>query len=315
MAYGMKGHVMVNFQNSYGTSDTSSLNAVPVISEGLVLSIDPLVETNMYSRFQESPYHEGQHLVQGDLNMEAHPTAMGFFLKSAFGQVTTTSDTGIQTHVFETKATDFDDRAALVPMTAEVFRDVGSAYLYSDLMANNLTLNISNSELLSMTVGFLGSTMSRKAASTPTYETAKPFLWSQTSVSINGVGVCEVSDFSFSLNNNLEAQYTLCDTKSPHRIIRTGMQTVELSGTFRFNAQSYHQSFENQDEIPVVIHFSSDQAPHLLTLDIPLFRWKTFEPTMGGAGIIDAPFTAQAIYSTTSQTAARITLANTQTYY
>jgi len=315
MAYGMKGHVMVNFQNSYGTSNVASLTAVPVISEALTLTIDPLVETNMYSRIQESPYHEGQHLVQGDINMEAHPTNMGWFLKSGFGQVTTTSATGIQTHVFETKSTDFDDRAAVDPMTMEVFRDVGSSYLYSDLMVNNLTLNIANGQFLSMTAGMIGGNMSRQAASTPTYEGARPFLWSQSSVSFNGAGICEVADFTFTMNNNLEAQYVLCNTKTPYRIIRTGMQTVELSGTFRFNAHSYHQSFESQEEKSFVIHFLNDQSPHLLTIDIPLFRWKTFEPTMSGPGIIDAPFTAQAIYSTTSQTAARITLVNTQTYY
>lgn len=311
----MKGHVMVNFQNSYGTALTTSLSAIPVISENITLGIEPLAETNMYARFQESPYHEGQRIVNGDLNMEAHPTAMGWLLKSAFGQVTTTSGTGIQSHVFETKSTDFDDKAALPPMTAEVFRDVGSAFIYSDLMVNNINLNVSNNELLSMTAGLIGGNMTRSAPSTPTYESAKPFLWSQSSVSFDGAGTCELSDFTFTMNNNLEAQYTLCNTKTPHRIIRNGMQTVELSGIFRFNAHSYSQSFENQSEIPVVIHFNSDQSPHGLTIDIPLFRWKTFEPVMAGPGIIDASFTAQGIYSTTSMTAARITLVNTQTYY
>jgi len=313
--YGMKSHLMVNFQNSFGTVFTSSLDAVPIISEGLTQAKEQLVEQSMYARFQESPYHEGQNMVQGDVQMEALPTEMGYFLKSVFGQVSTTSGAGTQTHVFETRNVDFDDRSATPPMTFEVFRDVGSAYQYYDCLVNNLNLNIANGQLINMTAGMVASGFTRSAASTPVFGSSKPFIWDQSSVSFNDVEVLDLSDLTVNIQNNLEHQWTLKDGKVPHRAVRTSQQTIEVSGTFRFNSQSYQQSFEAQDETSFIVTLTNIDSPHTLKMDFSKLRFKTFDATIAGPGTIDASFTAQAIYNTSSATCATFTLVNTKDGY
>jgi len=315
--YGMCGHVMVNFQDSYGTSQTTSLQAVPVVNESLVLGIEQIVEQNMYGRLGESPYHEGAHGITGGVSLEAEPTAMGWFMKSVIGTVATTSDTGIQSHVFIPSlcGSEFDTRAATTPLTMEVYRDVGSAGVYYDCVGNQLSISIANGQLLSMDVDFIGAGFSRKAAATPSFPTGKPFTWDQASVEISSQSVVDLEELTVTVNNNLEATHTLTNTKAPYRIKRTGPQQVELSGSMIFAAESYFQAFENQTEVPFKAHFVNNAAPHTFTMDFPKIRFKTFEPQQADAGLIKASFTAQAIFDTGSNRACEFTLVNTQTYY
>lgn len=315
--YGMKGHVMVNFQDSMGTAQTSSLQAVPITEEGLVHSIEQITEANMFARYGESPYHEGAHTVEGDVSLESNPTAIGWFLKSAFGfnSTTTTSDSGLQSHVFVPATSDFDCRAPVDPMTIETYRDVGSAALYYDLFCNNLTLNVANGQLLTMTAAMMGSGFSRKANATPVYDIAPPFIWDQASASYNGAAVTDLRDLTVTFNNNFEAVHTLTGSKAPHRYRRTAHQVVEVTGNMVFASESYMQAFEAQSEQSFVVHFSNATSPHAFTMDFSKLRFKNFEPTMAGPGLIEASFTAGAMFDTTSNRACTFTLVNTQTYY
>ena len=154
-----------------------------------------------------------------------------------------------------------------------------------------------------------------KSASSPTFPVAAPFKWDQTSASFNAVGVKNINDLSLTINNNLEAQFALCASSYPVRVKRSGMQIIEISGTVDFDSQSYMAAFEAGSELPVVINFASGEAPHSLKIDIPKFRFKTFEPTISGPGQLSASFTAGAMFSVDSNTAIEFTLVNTQTYY
>jgi len=313
----MAGSVLVNFQNSFGASQVTSQQTVPVISESLTNNREQLVESNMYARFGESPYHEGAVGVEGTISFEPLPSTMGHFLKSCMGTVATTSGTGIQTHVFvpATPSSEFDCRAAVQPMTIEAFRDVGSANVYYDMLGNDFSLNMANGELLSMDVNFIGAGTSRKAASTPVYPTGKPFIWDQFSGSYNGQAITDLQDLTITYANNLEAFHTLTGSKSPYRIKRTSQQTIEISGTFVYASHSYQQAFEAQAENAMKFNFANADAPHTLLMEFSKVRFKTFEPQMGDAGLVTAGFTAQAIWDTSSDRATTFTLVNTHTYY
>lgn len=313
----MGGHLMCQFQNSYGTTLATSLHAVPIVSENFVETIEQLTEANMKARFGEGDYHEGGHSIGGTVSLEAEPTAMGHFLKSVLGTVSTTSGSGIQTHVFlpSIPASEYDCRAANQPMYFEVYRDVGSAFVYYDCIGNDLSINIANGQLVTMDTSFIGAGFTRVAKSTPTFPTGKPFLWDQFSGSYNGADIVDLRDLTVSINNNLEARYTLTNTKSPYRIKRTGPQVIELSGTMTFAAHSYQQAFEDQVEKSFKVFFANADAPHTFHMEFSKLRFKTFETTMAGPGLIESTFTAGAMFDTSSNTAGTFTLVNTQTYY
>lgn len=313
--YGMLGHVMLAFQNSFGTALTTSLEAVAVTEAGLMHGIEQIVEEGMYGRMDESPYHAGIETNGGDIAAEASPLSIGYFLKGVAGYTETTSAATENTHIFKPRAADFDAFAACDPMTIQQFLDVGSAYQFSDMIGNTLNINVANGALMNITAGFIGGSYTRVAASTPTFPTAKPFRWDQASMQYNGAEILDMMDMTITINNNLEARYTLQNTSTPYKIKRTAPRVIEITGTLLFQAHSYQQAFEAQTEAPFVAHFAGSQAPNAITFEFPSFRFKTFEPTLAGGGLIEASFTAGAMFDVNSNTAMQTTLVNTQVGY
>ena len=313
--YGMQGHVMFAFQNSFGTSNVASLQALSVTEESITLGIDQVVEAGMYARFGESPYHTGFQTIEGDVTQEASPIGLGYFLKSALGLTSTISAAGTQTHIFKSTAADFDANVATTPLTLEVNRDVGSAAVYYDMAGNTFALNIANGELLTATLGVLGGKFTKEAANSPTFPTASPLKWDQSSISFGGANVLDIQDLTLNINNNLENRFTLQNCNVPFKIKRTAQQQIELSGTFIFQQHSYWDAFIAQTEHSLVMHWAGAESPNSLKIDIPKLRFKSFEPSISGPGIIEAAFTAGAMFDASSNTAIEFTLINTVTAY
>lgn len=307
--YGMQSHVMFNFQNSFGTSQVTSLEAVAVTDESVELQISQIDEENMYGRLAKSPSHTGEQSIEGDINMEAEPEGLGFFFRAFTGS----DNVSGHVHTFKMNTTDFDERAASTPFTAEIFRDVGSAFLYYDLVASTLELNISNGELMTAGLGVMGAGFSRQTASSPTFPSGEtPFKWDQVSASYAGAGMFDLRELTISGNKNLEMIWTLQDTNAPRKIKRTDFENIELSGTILFQSHSYQQAFEAQSENRFFVHFVSN-SPNELTLDFPALKFNTFAPAINAKGFIEADFSATAEYSTTSATAMQLTLTNVRT--
>ncbi len=315
VGYGMQSHVLFQKQNSFGTLLTDSLNAIPFRTENIEYTIEQLAEENMYQRFAESPYHEGVHVVRGSVTLDANPISIGFLLRAMTGGVTTTSDTNKQSHLFTPATADFDDKAALTPFTLQVHRDVGSAEVYFDLVANQIQFNAAQGALLSVQFDVVGASRSRKEAGSPTFTIDKPFIWDQASLQFNGWAVDNFRDLTITLNNNVDAVYTLGNSKTPHRIKRTRSYEVTVGGTVQFETHSMWDAFLNQDETKFVAHFASSQAPNALTIDIPSLRLSSFPPQVAGPGLIEASFEGRGVYNTGSAQSIAITLVNCHVVY
>ena len=321
VGYGMRGHVLWDFQDSFGTSKVSSQHAIPIISESLAKKIEHLPEENMYGRYGQSPHHEGPHRVDGDIRVQAHGIAMGHLLKSVFGQVTTTSGTGNQTHEFIPRNTaDWDDLAAGPPASIEVARansTTDSAALYYDMVGNGLQFSIANGQLLSLNAGLVGAGFSRRAASTPSFPNAEVFRWAQASASFNAWALGDIRDLSVNLTNNLELLYTLNNTNTPRRVKRSGSYAVDVSGKVQFATHSLWLDFDPFNATPLrfFVTFTGRVTPYAFTLDVPSMRFTSFEPNIAGAGLIEASFAARGEFNTASSYALRAVLVNTQTYY
>jgi len=321
--YGMNGHIMMQTQGAFGATTVTSLEAINFVSESLVHGIEDLTEANMHGRIAASPHHQGGHSVSGGISAEAEPATMGHFLRSVMGTVDTTSGTGTQTHVFESAncGSEFSSQAANAPLTMYVYRPtvsgatVNSAFVYYDMLANDMTINIANGQLVTMDTNFVGAGFTRVAKTTPTFPTGKPFLWDQFSGSFNTKAITDLQDMTVSINNNLEASWTLTVSKAPDRIKRTGQQTINITGNMVFAAHSYMQAFEAGSELPLKLNFANAASPHELLIEIDKFRLSSFDPVMGGPGLISASFAGEAMYSADSATAVTITLVNTQATY
>jgi hypothetical protein len=311
--YGMKGHVMFAFQESFNTSNVASLQALAITEESVTLTKEQVIEQGMYARFAESPYYNGATTVEGDVTIEASPSALDYFFKAALRtNVTTVADvTSVVTHEYKTTTADFDELCAGDPLTLEIHRDVGSAAVYYNLCGNTFTLNVANGELLTATLGVLGGEMTRQAASSPTFPDAFPFKWDQSSITIDGASVKDIQDMTITLNNNLENRWTLQQSATPYKVKRTSWQTIEIAGTFIFQAHSYWNAYLTQGYHSLICNWASTQTPNALKMDFPRIKFKSFEPNMSGPGIVEAPFTAQGLFLPSSNTAIHVTMTNT----
>ena len=319
MAYGQSGHLAISFQNSFGTSLTNSQHFVPLVSETVDETIAQLVEENLYRRFAEPPTHEGVHAVEGEIRTEAHPIVLGAFLKAAFGRVTSTAQGSAFLHEFIPVGSDWDSRAALPPMSIEIHRDAGSAFLYYDTLANQFALEIAHGQLLSATLGVLGGRFSRKAGAGPAFNPGRPWTWDVVSAAYAGAAVVDLRRVALTYENQLAAQYTLTSGKTPYRIKRDGPQTLALEGTLVFQDQALFQQFLDQSEQRFTLAFGGQTVAQsysaLLTVDVPRFRFGEFSPQLAGPGQLEVGFTGKGVYDSSSGYAVRVTLTNTQATY
>ena len=316
VGYGQLGHVGWNFQASYGTSQVTSQHFIPIISEGFKHIKGEAREGNMYGRFGESPYHSTMEHTEADLRIEAHPIATGHLLKSVFGQVTTTSGTGIQTHEFiPLNTADWDDRAASPPATVEINRNVGSAFLFYDVVGSSIEFNVANGQLMTVNWNGMGAGFSRKSAATPTFPASRPFRWVPSSVSYNGWAVTDIRELRFRLETPLETVFTLGTSHTPYRIKRTGPTVATVNGTIQFASHSFNLDYEAFATARLFANFVSSSAPHTLLLDAPQMRFTDFNPQIAGAGLVQVQFSARAEFNTASSYPLRVVLVNTQTYY
>jgi hypothetical protein len=319
MAYGMAGHLALSFQSSFGTSNTNSQYFIPMISESVAETIAQLVEGNLYARFNEAPYHEGIHEVRGEIRTEAHPIYVGALLKAALGRVTTTPQNSAFLHEFLPVGSDWDDSVAVPPLTFEINRDVGSAFVYYDVAATALSFEIAQGQLLAAGLAIAGGRSARKAKATPAFRAGNPWTWAVASASYDGLGVSDVVKLALTFDNQLHPVFTLGGDRSASRIRRSGPQTVEVEGSMLFVSQTQYQEFLNQSEKRLLVTFRGDTVSTSyaaqLTLDVPRLRFSEFAPQIGGPGQIEVGFKGRGMVDPASGYALRATLTNTQPAY
>lgn len=321
-AYGQDAAIALGFQDSGGSANVDSLHWIPFLSDGVGVSKEPLTSQNMAGYYDEGDDYEGVNTADGDLSAEAEPVPLGMVLAAVLGRPTTTVlETGVYQHVFKPRQDDFDRYWANVPVTMHKhLGDPGSASLFYDLVGGTLNLSVSNGEFLQATVGFVGGKETQQAAVSASYTRGKRWTWDATSAQVGGAAIEEMTEVAFSVNEQLEAQHTLKNQKTPSRVKRTGMRTIEVSGTLKFETQDEYQQFKAQSERELVAHFQgateiSSGYYETLTITAPAFRYRELRPVADGAGPIEPSFTGAAKYHAGSGTALEITLVNTQAGY
>lgn len=320
--YGMKGHLGISFQQSFGTAYTNSFHWIPILNESLKENIPLLISEGIRGRFEDGPSHEGPHDISGDITVEAHPILTGKLLTAWMGQSSGTLVESVYTHEFQPKTTDFDDMAAVPPMTIEVYRDAGSAHQYYDCLCNQLTVEIAHGAIVKNTLSIIGGKFSKVAKSTPSYLAGSEFTWDQTSISFQGSAdgaIDEVPSITLTLNNALEAKGTLDGTKTPNRIKRSGFRTATIAGTVIFINDNEFDHWRNNAEQRVVVTVTGQDVSSgysgYIEIDIPQMKYNDVPVNIGGPGMIEASFDGKCEYSSDSNTMIEITMQNTVPQY
>lgn len=319
MAYGSNAHLGISFQSSFGTSNTTSMHWFPIISETLTESIPEVMSEAQYARFEEGPSYRGMTTYEGDVSFESNPVLLGKLLKAWFGQASSTLVTSHYSHTFVPVTEDFCNKAGVPPCTIEVYRDAGSAHLFSDMLLNQLVIEIAHGAIVKCTGSFIGANRAKSAKSTPSYLSGSDYTFDQTSIEWAGSANDTVQTLTVTMNNALEATGTLNTTRRPSRIKRNGNRTIEIAGTMLFENDTeydkYLASTGNQIVTTLTGQSVSSGYNASLTMDFPSVRYNDFPVNISGPGLISVSFTAKAKYHTGSGNIATFTMVNTQSLY
>jgi len=320
MAYGQDGHFGICFQESMGTSFVDSMEFTGFVSETMTQTIEELVSESLSSRYEEPDDYGGMREIAGDIVGEVHPISFGKILKGWCGQEEVSYTESCYNHLFVPRTSDWtEEKAALPPMTIEVYRDTGSAYLYYDTMVDALNIEISQGALIKYTASFKGSQFDWSAKQTAAYDPGSFFAWDIVSISLAGNAMDEFSSLSMNFSNNLAGKAYLDGNKYASRILRDGFRLGEISGTLLLSGDTEARNFKNRTKQRLLVTITDPTTVmnhhNQLIIDIPQMVYTEFPANISGAGLVEVSFSAKAKYDSTSNYAMQFTLTNTQEAY
>ncbi|MFQ5791106.1 MAG: phage tail tube protein [Acidobacteriota bacterium] len=313
MASGMLGFLGLGKETAYGTP-VSATDYVAFEAESIQETINFLRTGQVRARFAEPPKFLGMKTIAGDIAFDAHPIALGFFLRSALGGYTAPASAGLATHVFTPTASNFSSVSPLPPYTVEVHRDVSSSWRYTSALAAQIGIEVGANRIVRATATIVAKDSTLIAKSTPSFPTGSPFSWDVASVSLGGAASGIFEALRVTIANPIEGLGTLDASKLISRVRRTAHTQIRVAGVIDFDDQTEYEKFRDGTERRLAITFTSVPSNQLI-LDIPSFFYQTFPANISGPARISVAFDGGGEYNTGSGTALTVTLTNTKTTY
>jgi len=318
MGYGIGGHLAISEQNSVGTA-TSNFIYIPFVSESLTENIEQLQSESLKAVYDQPNQLEGINNVTGDIVFEPHPIYLGHFLRAVTGQAASTLSTSAYIHEFVPTQSDFDPNFALRPFTINLFKNVGSAYQYTDAMIHTLAIEITAGGIINATATVHARTSSLMNPTTASFITADPFTWNETSLQVGGSANGEFESATITIDNPIEGVPTLNGAKVHGKVKRTGFRTVSVTGDQDFSSQAQYNVFRAQTRQRFLFTVTGDNiggsANNELTIDIPQCNYSTYTSPIGGPGRITASYEGNGEFDTSSSYSIRYTMTNTLSAY
>jgi len=293
-------------QNSYQAYETASGYTIPITNESVNRRIERITRQSMKGRFVRTRSGAGKRSISGDIATLGYPDALAMFLQATmFGRTQTLSSDTLYRHTYTVHSWDYTEYTALQPMTLEINRDGNQSTFCRDMAGQSLSIDIAPSEPVGLTMSVLGTDHKIDTAGTMEYSGEKPFFWDQCSISLDGSANLDFDSFNLSINNNLEAYYTLQAANIPHKIKRTSEVAIDITAEISYvDSAQYHAmytAFENQTDIAFSLAMADGNNSFLV--DIPAMRITGYESNIRDPANIRTAITAEANYSATSASA------------
>ena len=238
------------------------------VSEGLEHKIEELIETSIYGYPDEPPSHQGLTTVEGDIEFEPNPNAIGQFLRGYFGVhsaqlVCNAGSTGansgpfagvgVYQHTFIPRDSAFETKCWQDPYQILVHRDVGSAFVMLDSMINKLEFGIQAGQLTKSTAGVMArrvTRVARTAVASLVSSGGRPWVWDMASFQLGaGAGFSSLAatdyfeSITFMMEQPLEGVPLLDGTRFYGEFQKSDFRKTRFSGTISFRDQSQYDAF------------------------------------------------------------------------
>ena len=114
--------------------------------------------------------------------------------------------------------------------------NVGSNFIrtFKGCMVDSLSITLAEGEIASTEIGYLAQSVdfSSGAVTTVTSRTTKPYMWSDVSIHLpSGTKLTNATEFTFSVNNNLERRFPLNGSRTVEQVIPLN-RDYEVNATF-----------------------------------------------------------------------------------
>lgn len=329
MSYGTQIKVGFARQTAGGTAVTAvgSFHGFALTNEDVGLEKDELISQNLIGRFEQGAIYDGINRVTGTINFEVTPRNLLTALAMAVNHAppVLASSGSVRTHEFMPNTSDFDATYVKAPFTMyKQFSDATSAEQFFDLQFGGLSLAFAQGQFLNGTLTLAGGARSPTGTGSAnigpdTGDVGQLFPWNVSSVSLGGVALNEQSEISVSLNENIEALYTINGTLSPFKFSRTTFREVTVQGTFYMDDRNILNDFVAGTQRRLLVTAMNTRTAvqsgyfNTLTIDIPQLKITAFKPGASGPGEVSVSFTGRGVIDPSSNYSMRITTVSTWT--
>ena len=353
MASGTGGQVALRKTSSLYLDINSVDFWTNFVSESLEQNLEELAEQAITGRRDAPPSHKGIDFVEGDIELEPNPNAIGAFMNGAFGTLssslhTEAGSTGANSgneagkpvfvHEFTPRQLQFDERAFLEPYVVMVYKDTGSAFFNNGALFMGLSFNIQAGQLVTSTVNVMARSVVRgertAAINSLVSSGGRPWIWDMASVQVASGGIGEAfltentnyEAIEIGLETPLEGVVLLDGNKQYAEFQSNDFRRVNISGTLSFRDQAEYDAFiayesrylrvttRNTNSVLQLGNPDSGEF-YTLQLDVPLMKFLTWSTPIQGPNRLQTQFTARAEFSDTDGYMIKGTLVNVTSTY
>jgi hypothetical protein len=327
MSYGAQIKFAIGRQSAVGSGGAvtaaGSFHHVPLVSEDIGLEKAEVVSANLTGRFEQGAVYDGVSRIAGTLEFEPEPWSVGAVLDAAVNRATGVASGSMKNFTFLPRTADYSPLFCNEPYTIYAqFSDASSAEHFFDCQFNGVDFTFAQGQLLRARASVVGGRRVETGVGSlgitlHTADALKNWLWDVTSVSYGGNGISNMSEVTVSLNENIEAQYSLDGTLLPYKYARSGFREVTVSGTFYFSDRTILNDFVAGTQKQLIITArnlrANIQSGYYATLkiDVPQLKITQFKPGVSGPGEVSVQFTGRGITDPTSAYAVQYFLLNT----
>jgi len=322
MAEGRLAHIGIGKETTWGTPVTAS-DYVRFISESLVEETEE-VQGEVIRATRDIPDSiQGLISVSGDIELEVYPGAIGYFLRSIFGDPTSqlVGSSNAYQHEFEPSDTPFSDDCAGWPYTLEIYRDLDQADQYAGCVVNALSFSFGvGQKILRATASIIGKTRTSIAKTAPSFTDEEPFKWNQATMSIGGSANNNLETVELNFEAGLSGVPLLDGSNRIAKILPDGFR--QGSGTLTFGVVDDHTEFDKYigwTTQAMQIKFEGaiieETYKYTLQFDFPKVLYRSFPINVGGSGRLTVGADVKFERDATSGYMVKVTLVNTKASY
>lgn len=256
---GILTQISIGKESSLNTAVVPDVSIAVLPSDGVVTEEEavgvPGIDT---SPGLHKAFVQGLRSYSGSFEMNAYPEALGYFILSALGDVTSGTAAG-ESAVYDHA---FAETVAKESLTIE--QKIGSIVeRIAGFVVSSFTLHLAVGEPIRITVEGQGMSKASASAITAAYETSKVFDWTDVqSISIGGTDVkSAISEMSITYTNNLGMFHGLQGDSDPaQQYVGNSEVTATLTAYLTSDMKNLQAVFEAKTEQAVIVTITADET-------------------------------------------------------